>query len=46
MPSTVPHFGHMVPSIRDKGDPREESKRAERKRPENRGTNTKSPGNI
>ena len=33
MPSTVPHFGCLEFGICDKGDPREESKRAERERP-------------
>ena len=49
MPSTVPHLGCLEFGIRDKGDPRKESKRAERERPHiyyfEKHTK-ESPGNI
>ena len=43
MQSTVPLSQHHNFGIRDKGDPREESKRAERERPENRKTHKRKP---
>ena len=46
MPSTVPHFGHMVPSIRDK-EIRERRAREQRGRDLRIEKHTKeSPGNI